>query len=43
MIGGKSLLAVILIGLSLPLTTGAGANGLKRMYALDCGRLIAKD
>jgi N-acyl homoserine lactone hydrolase len=43
MIGKKSRLAVMLIGLSLPLATDAGANGLKRMYVLDCGRLIAKD
>jgi N-acyl homoserine lactone hydrolase len=43
MIGKKSRLAVILIGLSLPIATETGANGLKRMYVLDCGRLIAKD
>jgi N-acyl homoserine lactone hydrolase len=39
----KSRLAVILIGLSLSFVTNAGSNGLKRMYVLDCGRLIAKD
>jgi len=29
--------------LAATLTAGTGANGLKRMYVLDCGRLIAKD
>jgi N-acyl homoserine lactone hydrolase len=42
-IGKISRLAVMLIGLSLPFATDAGVNGLKRMYVLDCGRLIAKD
>jgi N-acyl homoserine lactone hydrolase len=39
----KFHLAVMLIGLSLPFATDFAANGLKRMYVLDCGRLIAKD
>lgn len=43
MIGKKSRLAMMFIGLLLPLATDAGANGLKRMHVLDCGRLIAKD
>ena len=43
MIGKKFLFAVMLVGLSLPFAADAGANGLKRMYVLDCGRLIAKD
>ena len=29
--------------LVIALATGSGATGLKRMYVLDCGRLIAKD
>ena len=29
--------------LAAALTADAGANGLKRMYVLDCGRLLAKD
>jgi N-acyl homoserine lactone hydrolase len=43
MIGKKSRLAIMLIGLFLPPATDASANGLKRMYVLDCGHLIAKD
>ena len=36
--------AVALVAmLAATLATGAGVNGLKRMYVLDCGRLIAKD
>lgn len=39
-----SLAAVSLVAiLAAAFATGAGANGLRRMYVLDCGRLIAKD
>jgi N-acyl homoserine lactone hydrolase len=43
MIGKRSRLAMLFIGLFLPLAADASANDLKRMYVLDCGRLIAKD
>ena len=33
----------LLVTIAATLVTGADANGLKRMYVLDCGRLIAKD
>src|SRR5688572_12628267 len=39
-----SLAGVALIAaLAATLATGAATNGLKRMYVLDCGRLLAKD
>jgi N-acyl homoserine lactone hydrolase len=34
---------VLLAQLAVTLAAAGGANGLKRMYVLDCGRLIAKD
>ena len=34
---------VLLAPLAVTLAAAGGVNGLKRMYALDCGRLIAKD
>ena len=43
MIRKKVWLAIMLVGLLPPLATDAGSNRLKRMYVLDCGRLIAKD
>jgi N-acyl homoserine lactone hydrolase len=40
----KSLPAAVLIAaLAATLAAGSGPTGLKRMYVLDCGRLIAKD
>jgi N-acyl homoserine lactone hydrolase len=39
-----SLAIAALIAISIAtLDSTASANGLKRMYVLDCGRLIAKD
>jgi N-acyl homoserine lactone hydrolase len=39
----KLMLSFIVVALAATLANDAGANGLKRMYVLDCGRLIAKD
>jgi glyoxylase-like metal-dependent hydrolase (beta-lactamase superfamily II) len=35
--------AALAATIAATLATGAGPNGLKRMYVLDCGRLMAKD
>src|SRR5688572_5252104 len=35
--------AALIAALAATLATGAAPNGLKRMYVLDCGRLIARD
>src|SRR5262249_27511245 len=43
-IGMKRMLGFVVVALAATLAnTKASANGLKRMYVLDCGRLIAKD
>jgi len=39
----KRMLGFAAAALAATLAADAGANGLKRMYVLDCGRLIAKD
>lgn len=39
----KKTLSFAAAALAATLASDAGANGLKRMYVLDCGRLIAKD
>jgi N-acyl homoserine lactone hydrolase len=39
----KRMLSFAAAALAATLAADAGANGLKRMYVLDCGRLIAKD
>ena len=39
----KRMLSFAAAALAVALTAEVGANGLKRMYVLDCGRLIAKD
>ena len=39
----KWMLSFAVVVLGVTLTAGTSANGLKRMYVLDCGRLIAKD
>jgi N-acyl homoserine lactone hydrolase len=39
----KRMLSFAAAALAATLAAGCGTNGLKRMYVLDCGRLIAKD
>ena len=39
----KIMLSLVAAALVATLTAGTGPNGLKRMYVLDCGRLIARD
>jgi N-acyl homoserine lactone hydrolase len=39
----KRMLCFVVAALAATLTNDTSANGLKRMYVLDCGRLIAKD
>ena len=37
------VLLIIALPIAAPSSTATSANGLKRMYVLDCGRLIGKD
>lgn len=39
----KTLFSFVTLAIATTFAAGGGANGLKRMYVLDCGRLIAKD
>ena len=38
-----ALVTILLLSVAAALNAGANTNGLKRMYVLDCGRLLAKD